>query len=64
MKQLIQFTKETFPKILSCIKPERPHPNACCGCDCGELCAWVPYYKALKEYEECVAESSKSKEEK
>jgi hypothetical protein len=55
MKQLIQLTKDTLPKVISAtIKPEKPHPNSCCGCGCGDICVWVPYYKAMKEYEEIL----------
>jgi hypothetical protein len=65
MKQLLQLTKETLPKIVAPhIKPEKPHPNSCCGCGCGEICVWVPYYKAIKEYEETTKIENKFEEKK
>lgn len=64
MKQLLQFTKETLPKVITQVKPEKPHPNACCGCGCGEECVWVPYYKAIKEYESYIDDNLKNKKEK
>ena len=55
MKQLLQFTKDTLPKVVAAhIKPEKPHPNSCCGCGCEE-CVWITYYKSIKEYEEKVS---------
>ena len=65
MKQILQLTKDTLPKVIAAnIKPEKPHPNSCCGCGCGEICVWVPYYKAIKEYEECVNIENKVEEKK
>ena len=62
MKSIIQFTKDTLPKVITtCIKPEKPHPNSCCGTGCGDICIWMPYYKALVEYEECIKLTLQSK---
>ena len=52
---LSEITKRYIRRIITtCIKPDKPYPNSCCGCGCGEVCVWTPYYKALKEYEECI----------
>ena len=65
MKQLLQLTKDTLPKVVAAnIRPEKPHPNSCCGCGCGEICVWVPYYKAMKDYEDLIKDESKVKEQK
>jgi len=63
MKTIVQFTKDTLPKVItSCIKPEKPHPNSCCGSGCGEVCVWIPYYKEMQEYEECIKLENKNKD--
>lgn len=65
MKHVLQLTKDVLPKVIAAhIKPEKPHPNSCCGCGCGDICVWVPYYKAIKEYEESVTLENKVEKNK
>ena len=62
MKPYLQITKDILPKvIIPLTKPEKPQPNSCCGCGCGESCVWVPYYKDMKEYEEILLSESEQK---